>query len=147
MMRTRAGTETANRISHEVDVTIQFYDVDPLNIVWHGNYVRFLEQARSELLKKIGFTYHDMNDAGFAFPVVDLRLKFIRPASFGQTIRVRATLIEWKNRVRIDYLVYDIKTKENLTKGQTTQLAVDLQTQETQFDCPPVLLERVAAMQ
>jgi acyl-CoA thioester hydrolase len=134
-------------ISQEVDVKIQFYDVDPMNIVWHGNYVRFLEQARCALLDKIGFNYEDMNAAGYAFPVVDLRLKFVRPASFGQTVRVKASLIEWENRIRIDYLVYDPQSGEKLTKGQTTQLAVDLQTQETRFDCPDVLLERVAALQ
>ena len=138
--------KTPARVSHEVDIAVQFYDVDPMNIVWHGNYVRYLKQARSELLQRIGFGYLEMNEAGYAFPVVDLQLKFVRSAAFGQTVRVKASLIEWENRIRIDYLVYNIETNETLTKGQTTQLAVELKSGDTQFDCPAILLERVAAM-
>ena len=48
-------------VSETVRVCPQFYDLDPMNIVWHGNYPRFLEQARCALLDKIAFNYVEMS--------------------------------------------------------------------------------------
>ena len=59
-------------ISTEITLRTQFYDLDPMNIVWHGNYVRYLEQARSALLSEIGYGYAEMQASGFAWPIVDL---------------------------------------------------------------------------
>lgn len=130
-------------ISESVDIKVEFYDVDPMNVVWHGNYARFFERARSALLERIGFSYIEMKDAGYAFPVVDLRVKFIRPIQFGQTIRVEAILVEWENRLRIDYRIVEPGTGLVATKGQTTQFAVDMRTHETCLSCPD-LREKVA---
>jgi acyl-CoA thioester hydrolase len=130
-------------ISESVDIKVEFYDVDPMNVVWHGNYTRFFERARSALLERIGFSYVEMKDAGYAFPVVDLRVKFIRPIQFGQTIRVEAILVEWENRLRIDYRIVEPETGLVATKAQTTQFAVDMRTNETCLSCPG-LHEKVA---
>ena len=66
-------------ISAEVIIKIQFYDLDPMRIVWHGNYPRFLEQARAVLFEKISFGYREMSESGFAWPIVDMRIKYVRP--------------------------------------------------------------------
>jgi acyl-CoA thioester hydrolase len=118
-----------------------------MNVVWHGNYARFLERARCALLEKIGYSYNQMRDSGFAFPVVDMRIKYIRPIRFEQVVRVQATLAEWENRLKIDYLIIEPETGAVATKAQTTQLAVNLATNETHFDCPRELLTKVAALQ
>lgn len=123
-------------ISESVDIKVEFYDVDPMNVVWHGNYARFFERARSALLDRIGFSYTETRDAGYAFPVVDMRVKFIRPIQFGQTIRVEAILVEWENRLKIDYRVVEPETGLVATKAQTTQFAVDMRTNETCLSCP-----------
>ena len=78
-------------ISAEVIIKIQFYDLDPMRIVWHGNYPRFLEQARSALFEKISFGYREMSESGFAWPIVDLRIKYVRPINPRHSIKVTAT--------------------------------------------------------
>ena len=55
-------------ISTSVAIKVQFYDLDPMGIVWHGNYPRFLEQARSALFEKISFGYRAMAESGYAWP-------------------------------------------------------------------------------
>lgn len=130
-------------ISAAVTVKAQFYDLDPMQVVWHGNYARFLEQARCALLDKIAFNYREMSRTRYVWPIVDMRIKYVRPIRFAQEVEVRATMIEYENRIRIDYRITDPATGEVLTKAQTTQVAVSTETNEVCFESPPELIEKV----
>ncbi|MGO4765441.1 acyl-CoA thioesterase [Cupriavidus sp. 2KB_3] len=130
-------------ISHEITLTPAFHDLDPMNVVWHGNYVRYFEVARCALLQQIGYDYPQMRDSGYAWPVVDLRVKYVRPLVYGQEMIVRATIVEWENRLKIDYEIRDAASGQRLTKGYSIQVAVDMATQEMLYVCPPVLLEKL----
>ncbi|HJT06003.1 MAG TPA: acyl-CoA thioesterase [Stellaceae bacterium] len=130
-------------ISAEVLIKAQFYDLDPMHIVWHGNYVRFLEQARCALLDKIDYNYSEMLRSGYAWPVVDLRIKYVRPVRFGQEVTARATLAEYESRIKIDYRIADLATGDVLTKAQTIQVAVDVASNEMCFESPAALTDRV----
>ncbi|MBB5017438.1 acyl-CoA thioester hydrolase [Chitinivorax tropicus] len=127
----------------EVDITVQFYDLDPLEIVWHGNYVKYFEIARCKLFDQIDYNYPQMRESGYAWPVVDLHLRYVKPATFGQVIRVRAEIVEWENRLKIQYLITDKATGTRLTKGSTVQVAVDFTKQELCFVSPPVLFDKL----
>jgi len=130
-------------ISAEISIQAQFYDLDPMQIVWHGNYARFFEQARCALLDKIGYNYPDMAESGIGWPIVDMRIKYIRSIRFAQTIRVRATLAEYENRIRIDYRILDEATGALLTKARTDQVAVCATTGELRFEAPAVFIDKV----
>jgi acyl-CoA thioester hydrolase len=136
-------SRTEPDLSHEIDLQPAFFDLDPMGIVWHGHYVKYLELARCALLERFDYGYPQMRDSGYAWPVVDMRLKYVRSASFGQRLRVRAEITEWENRLRIDYLLRDAASGERLNKAYTVQVAVDLATQEMQYVSPPVLLQRL----
>lgn len=123
-------------ISASVEVKVEFHDVDPLQVVWHGNYARFLESARRALYDKIGYGYHSMEAGGYAWPVVDLHLRYHRPARLGQLLRVTARLVEWENRVVMEFEVADADTGERLTKAECVQVAVDAKSGELQFLVP-----------
>lgn len=120
-----------------------FYDLDPMEIVWHGNYARFMEDARCALLDRIGYSYTEMRNTGYAWPIVEMRTKYIRPMLLQQEVRVVATLLEYENRLRIAYRFIDLSTEETLTKAQTTQVAVSLETNEMSFEAPADLIEKV----
>lgn len=124
---------------HEIEVSPPFFDLDPLGVVWHGNFVRYFELARSALLSHLGYDYEQMATSDYAWPIVDLRIKFIRSLTLKQPVKVRAEITEWENRLRIDYLIRDATTGAKLTIGHTIQVAVDLKTGELQFVCPSVL--------
>jgi acyl-CoA thioester hydrolase len=130
-------------ISAEISTQAQFYDLDPMQIVWHGNYARFLEQARCALLDKIGYNYPDMAESGTGWPIVDMRIKYIRSIRFAQTIRVQATLTEYENRIRIDYRILDEATGALLTKARTDQVAVCATTGELRFESPAIFIDKV----
>ena len=85
----------------ETEIQVQFFDLDPMEIVWHGNYVKYLEIARCALLDKIDYNYVQMKESGNAWPIIDLQLRYIAPAYFAQKIEVRADIVEWENRLLI----------------------------------------------
>ena len=72
-----------------------------------------------------------------------MRLKYVRPATFGQKLKIRSTITEWENRLRIDYVISDAETGQKINTAYTIQVAVDMQTREMRFVCPPVLWQRL----
>ena len=127
----------------EIELVVPFFDVDMMEVVWHGHYVKYFEEARCALLDKLGHNYRQMRDAGYAWPVIDLQLRYIRGAQFGQRIRVRADLVEWENRLKINYLITDVESGERMTRGSSVQVAVEIASREMLLASPRVFLEAV----
>lgn len=133
----------APELSHEIELTPAFHDLDPMQIVWHGNYLRYLERARCALMAKFDYDVPQMSDSGWHWPIVELQQKFVGPARYGQRLRIRATITEWSTRLRIEYLIVDAVTGQRLHRAHTTQVAVEASTGEMQFVCPEILWERL----
>lgn len=127
----------------EVEMQVQFFDLDPMEIVWHGNYVKYLEVVRCALLDKIGYNYVEMKASGYAWPIIDMHLRYAAPAAFGQVLRLRADIVEWENRLKIEYLISDAASGRRLNKASTIQVAVDMASKEMCFVSPPVLFEKL----
>ncbi|QTN29209.1 acyl-CoA thioesterase [Rhodoferax sp. AJA081-3] len=130
-------------LSNEIELSPAFHDLDPMDIVWHGNYVKYLELARCALLAKFGYDYPQMRDSGYAWPIVDMRLKYVKTTEFGQRIRIRAEIVEWENRLKIEYLISDALTGNKINKAYTIQVAVDMTSREMQYLCPDVLWRKL----
>jgi acyl-CoA thioester hydrolase len=130
---------------HEVNtpMTIPFHDVDVMEITWHGHYVKYFEIARCELLDKIDYNYLQMKASGYAWPVIDMHIRYPYPTRFGQKVIVCASITEWENRLKINYEVKDSATGKCLTRGHTFQVAVKYPEQEMCLESPPVLLEKM----
>ncbi|UVJ44414.1 acyl-CoA thioesterase [Pseudomonas sp. LS1212] len=127
----------------ESEIVVPFFDIDPMNVVWHGHYVKYLEIGRCALLDKLEHNYLQMQASGYAWPVIDLQLRYLRGATFGQRLVVRASLVEWENRLKISYLISDAATGERMTRASSVQVAVDLASREMQLASPQVFLDAV----
>ena len=130
-------------IEAEIDIQVPFYDVDSMEVVWHGNYLKYFEQARCALLDKMDYNYIAMRESGYAWPVVDVRLKYIKPVRFNQVIKVHVQLTEYENRLRLEYVIRDAVSHEKLSQGYSIQVAVDMQTQEMQFVLPDIFRKKI----
>lgn len=128
-----------------VDIQVQFYDLDPMDVVWHGNYVKYMETARCALLTKIQYDYTEMVKAGYAWPVVEMNLKYIRPLRFMQMVRVEVSLVEYDVCMKLKYRFIDVETGNVVTKAESTQMAVKISTRESQFATPPDFVAKVKA--
>lgn len=130
-------------LSATVEETIQFYHLDPMSVVWHGNYVQFFENARCALLDQLNYNYPQMQEAGYLWPIVDMRLKYVRPARFGQRIAITASLQEYENRLKIAYHITCRDSGQKLTKGYTIQVAVEEKTGEMLYRSPDAFIDLV----
>jgi len=127
----------------EVEILVPFFDVDSMDVVWHGHYVKYFEVARCALLERIGHNYQQMRDAGYAWPIIDVQLRYMRGARFNQRIVVRADLVEWENRLKINYLIRDAETGERMTRGSSVQVAVEIASREMLLASPRVFVDAV----
>lgn len=134
-------------LSVSIEIEIPFHDCDPMQIVWHGNYARYFEVARCELLRKINYDYFEMSASGYQWPIVDMRTKYVSSVRFMDKITVKADLVEYESRLKIDYLITCSKSNKKLTKGYTVQVAVDLNNNgEMQYRSPQVFLDKLAGL-
>ena len=113
------------------------------SIVWHGNYPRYLEVARCQLLEQIGYTYMDMKASGYFFPVVDMKLRYVKPIRFEQKVIVIARLKEWQHWLKVNYEIVDADSGARLTKAFTRQIAVDIESGIMLDESPKILLDKV----
>jgi acyl-CoA thioester hydrolase len=127
----------------EIQIKIPFQDVDVMGIVWHGNYLRYFEEVRAELLDKVDYGYFQMKDSGYAWPIVDARVKYIKPLHLQQIIQVKARLVEYECQLKIEYEIFDVESGERTTKGYTKQVAVDMESNEMCFVSPQVFLKKL----
>lgn len=134
-------------LSETVTIEVPFHDVDMMEVAWHGHYAKYFEIARCALLDRVAYNYREMKASGYAWPVVDLQIKYVRPARFGQKIDVTCSVSEYENRLVLNYMIKDQASGQKLTKGKTTMVAVDIHSGELQLVSPPVLLEKLGVSQ
>lgn len=129
----------------EVEVEVPFHDVDLAGVVWHGHYMKYLENARWALMGRIGFDLEAMIASGYLWPIVSAQVKYIRAARYGDRLRVQASLVEWEMRLAVNYLILDCKDDARVGRAQTVQVAVDRETQAMLWASPACLTDRVRA--
>ena len=130
----------------QVAIKVPFFDVDLMRIVWHGHYVKYFELARCELLGQIGYGYREMEQSGFGWPVIDLHVRYLKSAMLGQELLCTAKIVEYENRLKIDYEIRCAKSGDRLTKGHSVQVAVSLGENEMQLVSPPIMLEKLGIL-
>ncbi|MCR5171841.1 MAG: acyl-CoA thioesterase [Treponema sp.] len=130
-------------LENTVEFKIDFFEVDSMRIVWHGNYINYFERARCAFLDKIGYNYIAMEESGYIFPVTEVKCKYVKSLHFGDLCRARAILVEYENMIKFNFELYNAKTGELTTKGSVSQMCIDAKTGETQFLCPQIWRNKV----
>lgn len=123
----------------EFEFTIAFHDLDPMDVVWHGNYVKYMEQARCDMLNKLGYNYYDMKNDDVAYPVAKMKTKFIKPLTYNQKVKIVSTLEEIEPTLTIKYKIFDKNSGDKLFEGETVQIGVRISTRETVYSPPETL--------
>ena len=136
-------SDSSKVLTASAAVEVPFHDVDAMNVCWHGHYLKYFEAGRAALLRAFDYDYPEMQASGYLWPVVEAHLKYVRPALYGQKLEVHTRLLEYENRLKIGYEIVDLASGTRLTKGYTTQVAVNAATRELQFVSPPVVFEKL----
>lgn len=126
--------------SAEIEHTVSFYELDPMQIVWHGNYYKYFEDARSALLQSVGIDLHEYYlKSNCVFPIIKTATKHIHPLRYGDTFTCRATAVYCREKLIVDFEVR-LKTEGKVcVKSRTEQVAVQMPSGEMLFEIPEVI--------
>jgi acyl-CoA thioester hydrolase len=124
-------------------VAVPFHDVDLAGVVWHGHYMKYLENARWAVMERIGFGLDAMLASGFLWPIISAHVKYVRAARYGDQLRVKASIVEWETRLAVNYLILDCRDESRVARAQTVQVAVEKGSGTMQFASPACLVDRM----
>ena len=110
--------------SDEINVRVRYAETDRMGLLHHANYFVYFEMGRTELLRKRGMTYRDMEDAGHLLVIVDLGCKYKRPAYYDDVLTLRTT-VERVTHVKIIHKYELLRDGQLLAEGHSTLACVD----------------------
>lgn len=104
--------------THRTEVRVRYADTDRGGVVYHAEYLVFLEVGRTEMMRSLGCPYRELEDRGFVMPVVDAVLKYRAPARYDDLLVVESRLTEVERvRIRIDSRVSNAASGVLLADG------------------------------
>ena len=127
----------------ETQVRVRYAETDQMNVVYHGNYAQYFEVARAECIRGFGFTYKEMEGLGVMMPIVDLQIKFLRPAHYDDLLTIKTCLRELPSNHKIEFHheVFNEK-KELLTIGKVCLYFIDITTKQ-RSTMPNAMLQKL----
>lgn len=130
---------------HETNIKVRFNEVDAYRVAWHGHYVAWMEIGRSDLAGRFGLDAFQLAELGYLGPVVNLEIKYLRPARFNDELKVRTRLIPGESATLVfESIIVDCNGVK-LAAGLTTHALTDLDG-VLQFQLPASVVERLDAM-
>ncbi len=109
-----------NEISGGYEHKVQYYETDQMGIVHHSNYIRWFEEARTDLMDRLGFGYDKMEECGILMPVLSVSAEYKHPAKYGETVRILASVTEFTGvKLTVRYVVEDAVSGEKKVLGET----------------------------
>lgn len=106
-MARRLVTEPEVPLRQTAQIRVIYADTDKMGVVYHATYLRFLEHARVEYIRSLGFAYADMERLGFGLPVIDLAVTYLIPAEYDDIVSVHVGLARL-TPARVNF-VYEIR--------------------------------------
>jgi acyl-CoA thioester hydrolase len=86
----------------EKEVEIRYADTDQMGVVYHANYLIWMEMGRTQLIRDLGFNYAKLEEMGYVSPVIDLSIQYKKSMRYGQIAKVR-TWVEQHDKLRTTY--------------------------------------------
>jgi acyl-CoA thioester hydrolase len=105
---------------------VRYAETDRMGVVYYANYLVWFEVGRTEWLRQSGWTYREMEQAGFSLPVIEAACQYYQPARYDDEIeiRTRATMAG-RVRVRFDYEIFRNAERQLVASGHTVHAVID----------------------
>ena len=116
----------SKKLIDRVEINIRFSEVDSMAIVWHGNYVKYIEEGRESFGKHFGISYLDIYSHKVMAPVVNMDISFKKQVKYGETIIVETKYIDQPAaKLSFNYRIYRKSNNELIATANTTQVFID----------------------
>ncbi|MFO7872956.1 MAG: thioesterase family protein [Bacteroidales bacterium] len=105
--------------SFETQLRVRYAETDQMGFAYYGNYPQYYEVGRAEAMRKIGMTYREMEEKGVVMPIVDMQIKYIRPAYYDDLLTIKTHVPDMPgSRMNFHYEIYN-QEGTLLNKGVT----------------------------
>jgi acyl-CoA thioester hydrolase len=143
-LRPRGWRDPRRRL-HEgfIELEVPFHDVDALRLVWHGHYSKYLELARTELLRSRRLDVPDLLELGLGFIMIESGCRYAAPLRYGDRVRVAAWFRDVRHRVFIAYEVTNLTHRRRAAWGHTVLATTDAEGRML-LATPPAILDRLS---
>jgi acyl-CoA thioester hydrolase len=117
---------SATPVTSEIEFRVRYAETDQMGVVYHANYLVWCEIGRTDLIRRVGTSYADIEKQGIALAVVDAALRYHGAARYDDMIRVRTVLSDARSRsVTFDYTIENAETGARLVTAHTTLAAIN----------------------
>lgn len=112
-------------------VRVRYAETDQMDVVYHGNYAQYFEVARAEAIRKLGFTYKNMEALGTYMPITEFQCRYLRPAHYDDLLSIKVILKELPagHRIEFHHEVYN-EAGSLLATGKITLYFIDSTTHQ-----------------
>lgn len=126
----------------QTEIKVRFNEVDSLRIVWHGHYVKYLEEAREAFGQKYEMGYLDIEEHGYASPIVKVDIDYKQPLRYGDTVVAEVEYIDSAAaKLVFQYTLYRKSDRAIVAKAKTIQVFLDLKDMELSLNHPAFGIE------
>ncbi len=128
--------------SCEVLFTVPFHDLDPMNMVWHGNYLKYFEVTRDALFAQSGVDlFRYFKEKSCLFPIIKTATKHVASLGYLDEFKCIATVVEAQYKIVLDFHIRLLRNNRLCAKGRTEQVAVKYPEKEILFEIPQDIRE------
>lgn len=114
------------KLINTVKSKIRFSEVDSMGVVWHGNYVKYLEDGREAFGQEYKLGYYDVYDHGLYTPLVKLDIDFKQIIKYGESIIIETEYIPVDAaKIIFKYRIINANTKNVVLTAKSTQVFMD----------------------
>lgn len=125
-----------------VEFEVPFYDVDALQVVWHGHYYKYAELARTKLMRSCGLDGDELVETGYRLFVVESKCRYIAPLRYADPCCATAWFKDVSNRLNVAFEITNRTTGRRVAKGHTILATVN-PSGELLVKTPPEIRRRV----
>lgn len=110
-------------LTDTIRIRVPFYDIDSIQMVWHGNFVKYLEEGRESFGDQFGLEYMHIYNSGYMTPIADMHLEYKKAAAYGDVLLVETTYHPSRGaKLMFDYTITRESDGELILKATTVQL-------------------------
>jgi acyl-CoA thioester hydrolase len=122
---------------------VRYAETDQMNVVYYGNYAQYFEIGRVESIRALGISYKKLEEMGILLPVVELQIKYLRPAHYDDVLTIKTVVRELpvNHRIVFHQEIYNEQEKL-LTTGTVELFFVNAQTMR-KTNIPPALYDKL----
>ena len=117
---------SSSPVTSEIEFLVRYAETDQMHVVYHANYLVWCEMGRTDLIRKLGTSYADLERQGIKLAVVDASLRYHAAAKYEDRIRVTTVLADARSRsVRFHYTIANADTGAKLVTASTTLASIN----------------------